>query len=53
GGGVGDAGGGGRGLRGVAAGQSLVLYDGTRVVGQGTVRATVSPAGLADARAHA
>ncbi len=27
-------------LRGVAAGQSLVLYDGTRVLGQGTVRAT-------------
>ncbi|MFC8191270.1 tRNA 2-thiouridine(34) synthase MnmA [Cellulomonas sp. NPDC057328] len=52
-GGEGDAGGDGRGLRGVAAGQSLVLYDGTRVVGQGTVRATVSPAGLADARAHA
>ncbi|WP_309134877.1 tRNA 2-thiouridine(34) synthase MnmA [Cellulomonas sp.] len=39
---VGDA-----GLRGVAAGQSLVLYDGTRVLGQATVRATVSPAQLA------
>lgn len=34
-------------LRGVAAGQSLVLYDGTRVVGQGTVRATSRPRVLA------
>ncbi|MBD7917566.1 tRNA 2-thiouridine(34) synthase MnmA [Cellulomonas sp. Sa3CUA2] len=30
----------GAGLRGVAAGQSLVLYDGTRVLGQATVAAT-------------
>ncbi|GIG40053.1 tRNA 2-thiouridine(34) synthase MnmA [Cellulomonas phragmiteti] len=30
----------GAGLRGVAAGQSLVLYDGTRVVGQATVSTT-------------
>ncbi len=30
----------GAGLRGVAAGQSLVLYQGTRVLGQATVRAT-------------
>ena len=30
----------GAALRGLAAGQSVVLYDGTRVVGQGTVRAT-------------
>lgn len=29
----------GRGLRGVARGQSLVVYAGTRVLGQGTVRA--------------
>ena len=27
-------------LRGVAAGQSLVLYDGTRVLAQGTVKAS-------------
>ena len=26
----------GAGLRGVAAGQSVVAYDGTRVLGQGT-----------------
>ena len=36
----------GASLRGVAAGQSVVLYDGTRVLGQATVRATV-PAPLA------
>ncbi|HEY0117854.1 MAG TPA: tRNA 2-thiouridine(34) synthase MnmA [Cellulomonas sp.] len=30
----------GASLRGVAAGQSVVLYDGTKVLGQGTVRAT-------------
>jgi tRNA-specific 2-thiouridylase len=30
-------------LRGVAAGQSVVLYDGSRVLGQGTVRATSAP----------
>jgi tRNA-uridine 2-sulfurtransferase len=34
-------------LRGVAAGQSLVLYDGTRVLGQATVTATHRPAGVA------
>jgi tRNA-uridine 2-sulfurtransferase len=31
---------GARGLRGVAPGQSIVLYDGTRVLGQATVGAT-------------
>ncbi|ADG74010.1 tRNA(5-methylaminomethyl-2-thiouridylate)-methyl transferase [Cellulomonas flavigena DSM 20109] len=36
----------GAGLRGVAAGQSLVLYDGSRVVGQATVAATRSAADL-------
>ena len=30
-------------LRGVAAGQSLVLYEGTRVLGQGTVRSARAP----------
>jgi len=39
----------GAGLRGVAAGQSLVLYDGTRVLGQATVAATRTAAGLAGA----
>jgi tRNA-specific 2-thiouridylase len=34
----------GESLRGVAAGQSLVLYDGTRVVGQATIGATARPA---------
>ncbi|MBO9568204.1 MAG: tRNA 2-thiouridine(34) synthase MnmA [Cellulomonas iranensis] len=34
-------------LRGVAAGQSLVLYDGTRVLGQATVAATRAPADVA------
>ncbi|MCC2334845.1 tRNA 2-thiouridine(34) synthase MnmA [Cellulomonas wangsupingiae] len=34
----------GMGLRGVAAGQSLVLYDGTRVLGQATVAATLPAA---------
>ena len=34
----------GTGLRGVAAGQSLVLYDGTRVLGQATVAATLPAA---------
>jgi tRNA-specific 2-thiouridylase len=34
------SGGGGTRLHGVAAGQSLVLYDGTRVLGQATVDAT-------------
>ncbi|KSW23568.1 tRNA 2-thiouridine(34) synthase MnmA [Cellulomonas sp. B6] len=37
----------GAGLRGVAAGQSLVLYDGTRVLGQATVAATRAPADVA------
>jgi tRNA-specific 2-thiouridylase len=36
----------GASLRGVAAGQSVVLYDGTRVLGQATVRAT-TPAPVA------
>ena len=36
----------GTGLRGVAAGQSLVLYDGTRVLGQATVAATRTAADL-------
>lgn len=40
----------GPGLRGVAAGQSLVLYDGTRVLGQATVHATRSPRDLATSR---
>lgn len=34
----------GQGLRGVAPGQSLVLYAGTRVLGQATVTATRTPA---------
>lgn len=33
----------GAGLRGVAAGQSLVLYDGARVLGQATVARTIAP----------
>lgn len=43
----------GGGLRGVAAGQSLVLYDGSRVLGQATVAGTRSAADLraADLRA--
>lgn len=36
----------GGGLRGVAAGQSLVLYDGSRVLGQATVAGTRSVADL-------
>ncbi len=41
----------GAGLRGVAAGQSLVLYDGTRVLGQATVGSTRSPRDLVTADA--
>ncbi|SFK27375.1 tRNA 2-thiouridine(34) synthase MnmA [Cellulomonas sp. KH9] len=37
------------GVRGVAPGQSLVLYDGTRVLGQATVAATRTAADLAGA----
>jgi len=40
------------GLRGVAPGQSLVLYDGTRVLGQATVTGTRRPTG-ADLRGSA
>jgi tRNA-specific 2-thiouridylase len=37
------------GLRGVAPGQSLVVYDGTRVLGQATVTGTRRPSSAADA----
>ncbi|GHS88864.1 tRNA-specific 2-thiouridylase MnmA [Actinomycetota bacterium] len=39
-------------LRGVAAGQSVVLYDGTRVLGQATVASTVRAGGVESAGAR-
>ncbi|QTE28718.1 tRNA 2-thiouridine(34) synthase MnmA [Pengzhenrongella sicca] len=41
---------GGPGLRGVAPGQSVVLYDGTRVLGQATVSATERVTATAEVR---